>query len=225
MGYVLGEFELLQQEQYKNIWINDENFTFNLPRAKSILNEIAQLELSRGMNLSLSSWTHIDEEFLEIAKAARVSILSFGVESAAPKILEFYKKKIDLEKFQRLIRFAHKIGLYTVGNYIIGAPMESEATINETFDYIMETPFDRVNIKTLDYMAGSEIFKDLPDSLQRERHVFACKENGLNLFPLAVLKEKTATFKKKFHHAREKQIQSKIKACGPPYQTHPSLHS
>ena len=35
---------------------------------------------------------------------ANVSIISFGVESANLEILEFYKKKIDLERFRELPR-------------------------------------------------------------------------------------------------------------------------
>lgn len=48
-----------------------------------------------------------------------------------------------------IIRYANSLGIFTVGNFIIGAPMESESTITETFDLIKECEFDQINIKTL----------------------------------------------------------------------------
>lgn len=217
--YVLSEFDELRQQNYKNIWVTDDNFTFDLKWAKAVLRGLIEKRLTRGMKIALSSWTRIDEEFLQLARDAHVSIISFGVESANKDILEFYRKTIQLDEFRQLIRFADSIGLYTVGNFIIGAPMETEETMAETFEYIKETPFDRVNIKTLDYMAGSSLYEMLPPGIKntRQRHVFACKENGLNNFPLGELKNKAKYFKDIFRESRSKRLKEKTKRFGPPY--------
>lgn len=218
--YVLREFSELKKHHYKNIWVTDDNFTYDLKRAKSLLEELADQELTVAMKIALSSWTRIDEEFLNMARKAHVSIISFGVESANPEILKFYRKKIQLESFKELIRFADSIGLYTVGNFIIGAPMETEETIAETFDYVQGTLFDQVNIKILDYMAGSELYEQLPPEKRgTSRHVFACKENGLNNFPLKVLKKKINRFMDKFNESRRLQLKQKITQNGSPYYT------
>jgi radical SAM superfamily enzyme YgiQ (UPF0313 family) len=155
---------------------------------------------------------------LELAKEAGVSIISFGIESANPEILKFYRKKIDLNKFQNLVEYANRIGLFTVGNFIIGAPMETEETINNTFSYILNTPFDQVNLKLLDYMAGSDLYESLSNEMKKkQRHIFACKENGLNNFPLIHLKEKINCFKAKFQETSSHRLDEKIKKMGPPY--------
>ena len=216
--YVLGEFSELKKHHYRNIWVIDDNFTYDLKRAKSLLKELTEQRLTVDMKIALSSWTRIDEEFLEIAREAHVSIISFGVESANREILKFYRKKIQLERFKELIRFADSIGLYTVGNFIIGAPMETEETIAETLDYIQATPFDQVNIKILDYMAGSELYEQLPlEKRGTSRHVFACKENGLSDFPLEVLKKKINRFMDKFNESRSSYLKERIAQNGPPY--------
>jgi uncharacterized radical SAM superfamily protein len=216
--YVLNEFAELKKSGYKNIWITDDNFTSDLDRAKSLLKALTERRLTEQMKIALSSWTRIDEEFLENARNANVSIISFGVESADPDIQKFYRKTIHLEKFREHIRTAGRLGLYTVGNFIIGAPMETEETIAKTFDYIMQTPFDRVNIKILDYMAGSGLYESLPQQLKTPgRHVFACKENGLNDFPLEQMREKIHRFREEFYRSRQKQLKKKIAQSGPPY--------
>jgi anaerobic magnesium-protoporphyrin IX monomethyl ester cyclase len=218
VDYVLSEFRYLQENNYQNIWISDDNFTFDLNRSKNILNGLIDEGTSKNMKISCSSWTKIDKEFLDLAKLANISIISFGIESANEEILRFYKKKIDLEKVQTLIDHANSIGLYTIGSFIIGAPMETRHTIKNTFDYALQTPFDQVNIKTLDYMAGSDLFDSLPWEIKKnKRNIFACRENGLNKFWLSELRYETQSFKKFFNHSKKKILACKMKLFGPPY--------
>lgn len=219
VDYVIREFREIAANGYVNVWVCDDNFTFNLKRAKTLLEQLANEELTKGMHIALSSWTNIDYEFLELAKQANVSVISMGVESASHDILDFYMKKIDLDKTQELIGLADQLGLYTVGNFIIGAPMETEETINETFEYIMKAPFDQVNIKVLDYMLGADLYKSLPDHLKNgERHIFACKENGLNDFTLDSLRKRIAKFQEQFSLQRRSHFFNKANRCGFPYK-------
>jgi len=216
-NYVIKEFELLHKDGYKNIWITDDNFTFDLNRAKQILALLGSRGLTKGMKIALSSWANVDKEFLEIAKYAGVSTISLGVESADKEVLKFYNKNINLKKIKELIKYADHLGLYCVGNFIIGAPMETEKSINETFLFAEETPFDQVNVKILNYIAGSVLFEQLPSRFKNERTVLACKENGLNNFRLDELKKKLWEFKKRFYENRKMKITKKISLWGPPY--------
>ncbi len=218
VDYVISEFEYLQKRDYKNIWITDSNFTFDLNRSKKILQHLIINNLTQKIKLSCSSWTKIDKELLKLAKSANISIMSFGIESANYEILNFYKKNINLKRTKNLITYADKTGLYTIGNFIIGAPIETEQTIENTFKYALETPFDQINIKILDYMAGAKLFDGLPaDVKKNKRHLFACKENGLNKFKLSELIRVVNEFKKKFNKSRKKKLYYKIKSVGMPY--------
>ncbi|MCA1902624.1 MAG: radical SAM protein [Candidatus Hydrogenedens sp.] len=216
-NYILREFESLRENGFKNIWITDDNFTYNLNRAKEVLSLLQNQKLTKHMKIALSSWVNIDKEFLEIAKFAGVSIISFGIESTNKEILKFYKKYINLKKVRELIFHANYVGIYIVGNFIIGAPMETEETITETFLFAEEVPFDQVNIKILNYMAGSDLYKMLPSKFKNERTVFACRENGLNNFELDDLKSKIRNFKKKFYRSRKNKIKEKILKFNIPY--------
>lgn len=86
---------------------------------------------------------------LDLAKQCNIKIISFGIESGNKEILRFYRKNINIDEVPSIIRYANSLGIFTVGNFIIGAPMESESTITETFDLIKECEFDQINIKTL----------------------------------------------------------------------------
>lgn len=221
IDYVVREFKQISENEYINVWICDDNFTFNLNRAKKILERLIADRVTDDMHIALSSWTNIDFEFLELAKQANISVISMGIESTNQEILDFYRKKIDLEKTQKLISYADELGIYTVGNFIIGAPMETEETINKTFDYIMSVPFDQVNIKILDYMLGADLYNNIPDYLKNdERHIFACKENGLNDFSLDYLKKRINIFMEHFNIQRRNHFIKKANQFGLPYKVY-----
>lgn len=218
IAYVMEEFERLKRENYKNIWIIDDNFSFDIDRAKSLLENLSKEQLTKGMKISLSSWTNIDKEFLKIAKFCGVSIISFGIESANEEILKFYNKKVCLKKTMELINFCDEIGIFTVGNFIIGAPLENEYSIRDTFQYVVDVPFDDVNIKILNYFAGSLLFERLPPSIKKNRRsIPACKGYKLNKYKLSELNEYIHNFYKLFKYTRKEKLQKKISRWGEPY--------
>jgi len=219
IDYVAREFNEIAADGYRNVWICDDNFTFNLKRAKKLLRRLVKERSTEGMHISLSSWGNIDFEFLELAQRANVSIISMGVESTSQEILNFYNKRINHDKIEELVSFADLLGIYCVGNFIIGAPMETEKTIDNTFEYIMRVPFDQVNVKILNYMLGADLFQELPDEMKNnERHFFACKENGLNNFPLEYLKNRIRIFCEEFNINRRQHFVTKAKKFGLPYE-------
>ena len=79
--YVLDEIQNIKSKGFQNIWITDENFTFNISRAKGLLKKIIQADLHENMRFFISSWANIDEEFLNLAKQCNIKIISFGIES------------------------------------------------------------------------------------------------------------------------------------------------
>jgi radical SAM superfamily enzyme YgiQ (UPF0313 family) len=147
-----------------------------------------------------------------------VRIISFGIESADPAIMEFYDKRIDLAHTRELIRFADNLGIYTVANIIVGAPSETEATMRSTFDYVLSVPFDEVNAKILNYMPGAQLYSRLPVEMRSQgRDFFACVENGLCSFSMAELRLQCQNFTRVFKAARFSRLRSKMLKEGAPY--------
>lgn len=215
--YVLSEIRDIKENGFQNVWIADENFTFNLPRAKRLIKKIIRANLHENLRFFISSWANIDEEFLDLAKESNIRIISFGIESGNAEILQFYRKNINIDKVPHIIQYANSIGIFTVGNFIIGAPMETEETINETFDLIKKCEFDQVNIKNLDYMVGSSLYKFLADDLKTKDHVFACFENGLNVFRLDDIKKRKEAFLSEYYNSHRSIIEKKIHLYGTPF--------
>jgi len=217
-SYIFIEFEELQKQGIANLWITDENFTFDLTRAKRILTEFVAREITIDMNICISSWTNIDDKFLDIAKTANIKTISFGIETGNTDIQRFYRKNINLQKVKAVMQYADKIGIYTIGNFILGAPMETKETIKHTFDFIRECNFDAINCKILAYMRGAELFSNLPIALQNQACVFACKENGLCNFPLLDLESIKNEFLQQYYLERKDYLKWKIDKFGVPYK-------
>ncbi|MDE6025446.1 MAG: radical SAM protein [Lachnospiraceae bacterium] len=215
--YVLGEISNIKSSGFQNVWITDENFTFNLSRAKRLVKKIIQANLHDNLRFFISSWANVDEEFLDLANQCNVRIISFGIESGDAEILRFYRKNINIDRVPHIIRYANSIGIFTVGNFIIGAPMETEVTINETFELIKRCELDQVNIKNLDYMIGSSLYELLDDKLKTEDHIFACFENGLNDFKLNDIKRIKETFLLEYYKSHRSTIEKKIQIHGTPF--------
>ncbi len=217
LQYVLDEFRHIKENQYKNIWIVDENFTYNISRAKDILWHLSHENLTDGMKIAISSWSRIDKDFLKLAHAANIKIISMGIESANIDTLRFFKKTIDLKDVKEIVSFANKLGIYMVGNFIIGAPNEHISDIENTFAYIKQLELDQVNIKVLDYMIGSILYEQLDKSHYTKNHYFSCKETGLGLIEIEKLKKMKNDFLKNFYEGNRSRIINKINKFGPPY--------
>lgn len=215
--YVLNELNTIKKDNFKNIWIIDENFSFNLFRAKNLLRKIIYKKSTEGMNLFISSWANIDFEFIDLCIKSNVKIISFGIESGNINILKFYRKNIKIDSIPEIINYANKKGIFTVGNFILGAPMENNKTICETFDLIKKCNFDQVNIKTLDYMIGSELYNSLEPKYKVKDHVFSCLENGLTKFKVEELKKIKEEFLRMYYLSHKNHLAEKINKYGQPY--------
>ncbi len=163
---VLEVFQLLAESGVKNVWVVDENFGANLVRAKGLLKKISAVNDRSKVRLAISSWVRIDREFLDLASDAGVSIISFGIESITADNQVYYRKRIDPDKTAEMISYADSLGLYTVGNFIIGSPFDTEQTIAENLQYAIGSGLDTVNVKTLDYMMGAELYQKLSEGIR-----------------------------------------------------------
>ncbi|WP_222424212.1 radical SAM protein, partial [Desulfamplus magnetovallimortis] len=217
---IYTDFQDLISSGINNIWITDENFTANLGRAKRILNKFAELRGNHRLKIAISSWAKIDKEFVSMAQKAGVSVISFGVESKNRSILNYYNKSIDFKLLDEILEEADRVGVFTIGNFIVGAPDDDEETIQESLNYAIHSRFDDVNVKLLDYMIGSELYERLPENIKKGHiHLFSCSENGLTKHSKAELMAFQDKFLTEFQNSRKLKLLMKINKNGPPYYT------
>lgn len=212
------ELLMLERLQIRNIWICDDNLGFSNDHAKAVFELIVKLDLGKTFRIALSSWAKLDTNLLDLAAAAGVKIISIGIESANTNILKFYGKPCTKEEVRNLVEKADQKGIFTVGNFILGAPQESVETFEESLQFGLSIPLDQINVKNLSYMAGSELYASLPLHLRNnQRTIFACQENGLCLLTRVQIKKLAIEFQNRFYSQQSNRIQNKISRFGPPF--------
>lgn len=136
VDYTLDVLERLVNEHgLKNLAIKDDTFTANKKRAQAICEGI----IERGIDFVWSCDTRancLSEELLHVMRRAGCQRLSFGVESADPKVLESIGKKISPEMVFKATRMAQKFGFHIRYYMIVGNRGETRATLKKNQDFI-----------------------------------------------------------------------------------------
>jgi radical SAM superfamily enzyme YgiQ (UPF0313 family) len=91
-------------------------------------------------------------------KQANVIMIIFGIESVNQDILDFYKKRITIEKITQSIETANSCGIITVSGLIIGAPSEQMKHFENTINYFKKVPQDFINVNILRYQYPSPLW-------------------------------------------------------------------
>ena len=132
-------------QEKTRIEINDDAFSLNKSRAKEICRRIVEEGLEKKLSFFCETRADcIDEELLDLMKAAGFDVIAFGLESSNPKILRTIKKvfhpaddktlkyeKEFIKKVEHYALYAKKIGLKPMLSIMYGLP-------GQTFEDVMK---------------------------------------------------------------------------------------
>lgn len=148
---------LIDEYNIDELYIEDDNFTVQKPRALEILESIARI--SPPIHLKFANGLRadrIDRELLEAMKKARVYSLSFGIETGCPATITKMKKRLDLGRAKETVLLARSMGFLVGANCIIGYPGETESDVEESLNYFLRLPLDSMAIVNLVPFPGTE---------------------------------------------------------------------
>ncbi len=152
---VFEEIEQIQRLGYDSLWIADDNFTLNL----RFLKEFCQRMAGRKTGWScLSRVTGINEEIAQAMKEAGCRRVYMGLETGSQNTLKLMKKRATLEEGINAVYKFHKAGIETAAFFIVGYPMESTASIEETFKLALTLPLDEISFNVPYPLPGSRLF-------------------------------------------------------------------
>jgi len=182
---IVKELKEIQAEGYKYVAIVDDSFLSNKKQAYELLNEIIKERLKLKFIITAVRVDIAEKELFQKMKKAGVTHIQYGLESGNQDVLDFYNKNITLEKIKYAVNLSHKIGLFNMGSFILGAPFETKEHFKRTVNFAKTLPLDSVGFTTLKYMVGSELWcnavKDKKIS-ENDYLVPADSKKGLGLF-------------------------------------------
>lgn len=131
---VVDEMEECQNLEIKEIFIYDDTFGVDRQRVIDICKKI----INRGLSIAWDVRTRIDtvdEEVLSYMKKAGCRRIHYGVEAGTRKILNVLRKGITLEQAEKAFKMTKKVGIKTLGYFMLGSPTETKEDILETIKF------------------------------------------------------------------------------------------
>lgn len=157
---VVKEFEYIVKElpEVKEIGIEDDTFTADLPRVQ----KICKLLISKGINKKVKWWANtrvnLDLETMKLMKKAGCRLIIAGFESGAQELLNNMRKGITLEQSRKFAENARKVGLLVHGCFMFGFPGETRETIRQTIEFAKELKPDTAQFFPLIPYPGTEAY-------------------------------------------------------------------
>ena len=130
---------LVERYRVEEISILDDAFTENRERVA----EFSERMLGSGLNLAwrLGNGTRvdlIDEPLLRLMKRAGCYEVAFGVESGDDEVLRKIGKRITTSQIEAAFGACRKVGMDTIGFFMIGHPFDTIGTMKKTIDFAVK---------------------------------------------------------------------------------------
>jgi radical SAM superfamily enzyme YgiQ (UPF0313 family) len=111
----------------------------------------------------------MSEDLARLMRRAGCRLVSFGIESGNPEILQKIHKKISLAQARQAIEACYRAGLRTQCTFILGFPFDTHKTLRDTLHFAQQlSPTIAIFFCLVPY-PGTEMFKYLPPELRPQK--------------------------------------------------------
>ncbi len=141
--------------QVKEFFFDDDTFTANLPRAREIAKKLAPL----GLTWSCNSRANIEYETIKYFKDCGLRLFLVGYESGNEEILKRIKKGVTTDEMRRFTKSCHQAGVVIHGTFILGLPVETKETIENTIRFAQELDVFSLQVSLAAPYPGTELYE------------------------------------------------------------------
>ena len=157
--YVLQEIRELIENGVKVVRFNEDNFIANKKRTM----QISKMIVAHGFHLKVkfSCWCRANDvtpDIVESLKAMNVVSVKMGLESGCQRTLDYLKGGVTVMNNWNAINLLKDAGIQVNGDFIIGAPYETETEMMQTYDFIKKSRVDFVDVNVLSPLPGTAIW-------------------------------------------------------------------
>jgi hopanoid biosynthesis associated radical SAM protein HpnJ len=140
--------------QVKEIFFDDDTFNYRKERTIELCKKLKPLKFT----WSCTSRVTTDYDTLKAMKEAGCRLLIVGYESGDPQILKNIKKGATIEMALRFTENCKKLGLVIHGDFIVGLPGETHASIRKTIDYAKRLDTETIQVSIAHPYPGTEFY-------------------------------------------------------------------
>lgn len=155
---VVDEIEHMSAKYGASLFeFRDDNFTFDIKRAKQICERIISKNLSIKWCADIRV-DRIDEELVGLMKESGCIRLDIGIESANNEILRNLRRGMTREQIERGISLIKKHKIPIKGYFIIGSPGETYEDAISSLEFAIRKDLDEASFYMLTPYPGTELW-------------------------------------------------------------------
>ncbi|MDD5722851.1 MAG: radical SAM protein [Syntrophales bacterium] len=144
----------------RHINIYDDLFTLERSRIAELCRLLSAKPLGIQFNCAVRVG-YADDELLTMLRDAGCLMVSVGIESADPALLERHKSGVSLEEVQDTVARIKSCGLRVKGLFMMGLPGETEESIQKTSDYVLSLGLDDMNMAKFTPFPGAPVWSTI----------------------------------------------------------------
>jgi len=142
--------------QAREWFFDDDTFTADRDRA---------IEISKGMGRLKLTWScnaraNLDYETLKQLRANGLRLMVVGFETGNRDILRRIKKGVTLEMSRKFVKNCNELGIKVHGTFIIGLPVESRDSIEDTIRFAQELDPYSIQVSIAAPFPGTELYDE-----------------------------------------------------------------
>ena len=147
-------------DTYGSVYIVDDNFLADKRRAHTIMDSLIADGTDIDILIAGARVDSAEPSLYSKMKKANVKYVEFGIESRNQNVLDYYNKGVTLNQIRDAVKLSRKMDFITVGNFILGAPMETKKHIKQTMKFASSLPLDIALFYPLMYTYGSDLWNE-----------------------------------------------------------------
>jgi hopanoid biosynthesis associated radical SAM protein HpnJ len=155
VGREMEEAKAIFGDRVREYMFDDDTFTIDKHRAIAISEHMKRLKLTWSCNAR----ANLDYDTLKKLRDNGLRLLLVGFESGNQEILNNIKKGIKLEVAREFVKNCHKLGITIHGTFIIGLPIETRETIEETIRFACELNPHTIQVSIAAPYPGTELYQ------------------------------------------------------------------
>jgi len=156
MAWLRGRFNV------RHLNIYDDLFTLHRERIEELCGKLIAKPLGLHFNCAVRVG-HSDDQLLRLLKKAGCLMVSVGIESGDPRLLEVHKPGVYLEEVKSTVTRIQAHGLRAKGLFMMGLPGESEESIKKTSDFVISLGLDDMNMAKFTPFHGAPVWQTIRD--------------------------------------------------------------
>lgn len=181
--WFVAQLSLLEKRGINHFFVSDDTFTMDKTRVIKVCRIIIEQELPITW-VAISRVDFIDSEILLWMRRAGCTQISFGVESGSADIRKRLGKPMDRERIVKAFALTVSYGIMPRAYFIYGSPGETDKTIRESLDLIMEIRPLSAIFYLLVLFPGTHLYQRLVDQGRLSDQLWSRKIEDLPWFEM-----------------------------------------